>query len=422
MSHNNAEYESERLAELCKVGIFKVELPKPTTMESESFWSQVNSLLWNRMYEYRINQLNPRIGNEREYFYIRMEDLITSVGYELVNKSGKLNKRISSYMYKTYGLKLSDKDVSELGNMIYKFTASEQSSLVDLTQDFDWDDGQFGHDGSCYWGDYAESRDMIESANGFCLRYYESMEDDNGIGRTWIIPMSDNQSIVIFNAYGCRLEQSAAILAKLLATDDTPYVWNRLNLHNHHDSCRPYINSNLGIVVTPKGSQLDGISSYDINLRIVQGKFYDMCNEDRYICENCGNGVNEDDVCFNSDGEAYCRDCYNELYYNCEHCGREVYREDGTYYNDYVYCTRCADRYLIPCDRCGETLHVQYDNIITYNEDHYCESCADRMDIAMCDGCNEYFDSCDLTEHEHEYFCDDCLPESANEVLESSTD
>src|SRR5689334_15785896 len=64
---------------------------------------------------------------------------------------GKLVTRISRYMKREYNLTLSESQLASVGTWIERHSGSEGYN-VRFTQEFDWNDGDYGDRGSCFWG------------------------------------------------------------------------------------------------------------------------------------------------------------------------------------------------------------------------------------------------------------------------------
>lgn len=163
---------------------------------------------------------------------------------------------------------------------------------------------------------------------------------------------------------------------------------------------------------------------------------------DRNICDNCGCGVDENNLYHDDNGNILCEQCFYDNYYYCLNCGEVVSNDDAISMDGEVYCDRCADRLNIHCcEKCGEYHKDCYyvDGEGWYCEDcfsdnfFYCEQCetdkrnnennyvnVDGQEINICDDClnelnhcehcDNYFTS-ELTEVDGEYYCPDCLAE-----------
>ena len=132
------------------------------------------------------------------------------------------------------------------------------------------------------------------------------------------------------------------------------------------------------------------------------------CCPDSYVCADCGERLDEDDVCW-INGEAYCSDCvswcdwcdsyhrtdsyfiedrhiyvcehcYEEDFYYCDECGDNV-RDAYWVESESIYvCQYCRDRHFTECHECREL--VRDDDVVWINEDPHCESCAEEHNEA----------------------------------------
>lgn len=134
------------------------------------------------------------------------------------------------------------------------------------------------------------------------------------------------------------------------------------------------------------------------------------CCRSYHKCERCGNSICGD--VFWIDDEPYCEDCVRY----CELCGEDHLRDECVWIEGWGWvCEDCLDEYFYKCEDCGEYVHR--DDVVRLSVDGWerdlCESCAD--DYMECDKCGEYFHSDDLTNHNGNWYCDDCLEEVEEE-------
>lgn len=134
--------------------------------------------------------------------------------------SGTLPKRLSKLFYEVKGMKMPPEMLTQIGNLAARSLLRADNLVVDFTRQLDWGNGDFGDDGSCYWGDHWMCRGTIEYAGGGAMRYYrhEVLEDEiakrqvniySGLGRAWMVPdVPEKGSAAFFNVYG-RLSTSA---------------------------------------------------------------------------------------------------------------------------------------------------------------------------------------------------------------------
>ena len=78
-----------------------------------------------------------------------------------------------------------------------------------------------------------------------------------------------------------------------------------------------------------------------------------IVDENRYTCECCNGGVDEDDCYHTESGYTYCNECYHDNYVTCEECESEIDR-DNSHYMDSVYIARTGRTVeLTVCECCA---------------------------------------------------------------------
>jgi len=185
-----------------------------------------------------------------------------------------------------------------------------------------------------------------------------------------------------------------------------------------------YVDYGYGIMSVTKGSELKEYFTISKGICLECGEDLDGyeagytcsdCSNDGYRCLNCGESMSEDDTYYIGDSGPYCEACFDDMAFQCDHCGEshhndfrvgienggdvceDCFNEDGftcskcecnfmhtgafghreSITNDIdgePYCERCAERYLVTCEECGEKVHT--DNINSTQDDVY-----------LCDGC-----------------------------------
>ena len=133
----------------------------------------------------------------------------------------------------------------------------------------------------------------------------------------------------------------------------------------------------------------------------------DAVRENSYICVNCDDVVDEDDV-FNFNNETYCNDCFYELAFYCYNCG-DTYsineRELGS--DDFDYCVDCWRDRFFRCEKCnsvGKNDGGCYDT----PDGNYCEDCYSD-NYFDCESCGETTDNSDRANYDDESLCTDCF-------------
>jgi len=363
-------------------------------------------------WEYRVrpwfnmNEHNPASQLIRALRNSEIENLI---GYDWVNKSGKFPKRFSSMIYKMTGEKLSVEQLTEIGNLYDRCRYSNKNFYVRLTNNFDWRDGQYGKDGSCWWASYGSSRDTLHEYGGMACLFYPdetSKSDSSGIGRMWIYPQSDDV-VAAFNYYGPEQSRhAAAVVARLLEQlTNEPWVFGSRGVSSVGGM---YVNGDSAFVIYRKNAGLTIDSEFCFHFHEVSKGTYFECGE---TCENCGNSYDEDEMTYVDGRGYYCDDCLSDNFFCCDRCGEYESRDSMYIFEDrdsFCYCESCFDHLTsFTCDGCGTSFY--YDNGTTTEDTNntYCENCLERENVVWC---------------EHGYFengCEECAEEEKkNEELE----
>jgi hypothetical protein len=176
--------------------------------------------------------------------------------------TGKLPKRIASYLKKKTNLALSADAQSKIGNLFNEYNLNRGVYQFDFTDRLNWQRGEFGDHGSCFWDDRRYALDIIAS-NGYAVRFYKNSNGElKGHARAWVAPHFPRQGeITVFNAYGFTLEKVAVILAKYFDAKFTT-----IELYNFGDAdATLYINGAMGAVI----SKEDDLSK-------IAGKMFDL--------------------------------------------------------------------------------------------------------------------------------------------------
>lgn len=275
--------------------------------------------------------------------------------------AGTLPKRIRNYYFKTHGIKCPDSFIEKIGNIARQHTDSNTVYRFEIVDEFDWQAGDYGDMGSCYWGGNAGARIMLRENGGMAICFMT--DSGTGYARAWLVEIDDNL-FVIFNGYGFERGAYATLtIARVFATFMT-LTYKKIALDNSTGNTL-YINSNAGYIIgTPEA--IEGISDWD----------FEWDDMSAYSCYNCGRSLDEYEGYTGADDENYCENCFYEYFDRCERC-------DGTYNNEDI-------EYI-------ESVH-----------EHICRYCrADNFDL--CNGCDEWILKRELHTHDDELYCWNCL-------------
>jgi hypothetical protein len=218
--------------------------------------------------------------------------------------------------------KEAEKVVAEIGARLGGKVNHGKTYHAHLRYSMDWKAGDYGDDGSCFWGGRSDARRCLNGRSSFRALCFET---GAGEGKGRVLTITRHGYTVLFNAYGIELVTAARVLAHAFGA-----TYSKVRLENNDsDSGLIYINSGTGYVVHP----FDKAPAARIDLEISTSDYgwCDDCNEEDCSCErecsNCGSSeCGECDTCNETSCECCC----------CAHC------ESNN------WCSRC-DR----CDDCG---------------------------------------------------------------------
>lgn len=364
------------------------------------------------------------------------------IGAELKDASGKkITTRIYQWLWKNHQFKPSQELKTRIGNMITDATIKARDYEFDITDRFDWEDGDYGDEGSCYWSDRSGARQSLENAGCLAIRFYreeivgrnydltpsEPIYGIRGFARAWLFPYTEGR-YVLFNGYGLETKEIAQFLGSLTGL----YVYRLDSLTNNNDTTgliyiggadRGMINGKTGYLLT--GIQNDperdidlGVEEiedepeiftecYDCNDPIeyeddaycVNGEYYcEHCFNHFTSCEHCDDYVHEDDILLTADYYYLCGYCYDNRTHTCDHCNDVYYSERaivGTTYNGESVCRDCLDEYT-SCENCGDLVNAN-DQVVADNLHCYCPNCASDI-LQECNDCGHLHETNLLTE------------------------
>ena len=161
---------------------------------------------------------------------------------EKVSYVGTFAKRVSKFYHKTLSLKCPPEFIQEIGNISRAHSSDAVTYDFEFVNRIDWQDGDFGDEGSCWWGDYEEARPLLLENGGLAIRFYR---ETVGLGRAWIVPRGE--TFIVFNGYGFASD-STLIIARVMA-QFLGLSYSRISLMNHNN--RMYINNDAGYIIGP---------------------------------------------------------------------------------------------------------------------------------------------------------------------------
>jgi hypothetical protein len=313
---------------------------------------------------------------------------------------GTFPKRVSKFYHKEQQLKCPPEFLTELGNIARAHSSDAITYHFEFVNHANWNAGDYGDHGSCWWGSYSDGKDTFFDNGGMAIRFYDPL--GNGVGRAWVVAHRD--VFILFNGYGL-VGDPTLIMARVMATH-LGLSYKKIDLSNHGESGETiYINGGSGYVI----GHTDDIAKIDEH-------DFEFGDEKCSRCESCGDRISEGDEYYAMDN-TYCESCYYDNFSSCDRCGDAFYDDDVTYIEGHgSYCDSCRDRRFTFCDGC-EDYHPN-DDITHVDDATYCEKCLlERYET--CDGCDELKPIGTLIEmnDDSKRLCNDCRVSGEDETI-----
>lgn len=214
----------------------------------------------------------------------------TTIDWRPKTSKGSLVKRIKNELYRgKLKIKLSDDVLQKIGTIIAENTVATKKYALDITEDFNWESGDFGDSSSCFWGGRNGIRtDMMKDGRFKALRFFRENGNDIfqdlikykfykgfiGIGRSWIWTATVTRNVskdtvleskvyVVFNGYGSNTQWQASFLSAYLN-----YPMKKISLHNKGTAVGGlYINKSIGYIIGEE-TVIRSINELDLSLKI----------------------------------------------------------------------------------------------------------------------------------------------------------
>jgi hypothetical protein len=137
-------------------------------------------------------------------------------------------------------------------------------------------------------------------------------------------------------------------------------------------------------------------------------------------CENCHDGVDEDEYFSPDHGGVYCESCYCELFFYCEGCDCTVDADDAVHVGDEWRCESCADETHPECEGCNARHPAA--EIYDVQGTRYCEACY-CDNASVCEKCDESYCHEDMQDEQgedgDEVWCDYCVEQHEKEQAQA---
>lgn len=298
---------------------------------------------------------------------------------------GRLAARLQQAMKLRAGYDLTTGDLDNIGQTVATAMRRQGAWRFDFTDTINWNAGDFGDSGSCYWRSNAGAKDVLEyQDNDFrAMRFYDesgrrAYGTGIGVGRCWIVIR--NQTI--------KLDP----LGLVKATLRVPCVFNGYWDQNFYDGRRAYFdasdvtNAASHVLATHIGGVTQRIEL--TNTGETSGKVY--VNGGTYAVYP--QAVHAAKLALPRQinmrlaappPNARCQQCRTRL-----NADNRVQPNAGRLE---WYCKACFTANFVPCDGCNGMLHTGRDQTVVHNGARYCYTCYQRL-YGECIHCHRIYE------------------------------
>lgn len=172
-----------------------------------------------------------------------------AIGDEWQTRKGNYTRRLSSELYKNHQVKVGKDVLTKVGNIARQHSTDTTEWAIEFTRNLNLSAEAFGHEDSCWWQSYYESRCALKQWGGLGLRTFD--EHDYVSGRAWVQPLNSTffpthdtlgaHAYLVYNCYG---ELSGAKGARIIA-HLTGKTYRKISVHSDPQ----YVNGNTGWLV-----------------------------------------------------------------------------------------------------------------------------------------------------------------------------
>lgn len=336
--------------------------------------------------------------------------------------AGALPKRIAAYYFKVHNIKIPPALLAVIGETAKANIARGENFTLDFTDVFDWQDGDFGDSGSCFWRDRRGARLGLQDEGGIAVRFFEKIDKlsekqreyraarENrltpldsegwvGLARAWCLPAHERRNgghmpDVVFNGYGFSGNATLTI-ARLVATMfgmdyKKVFLTNDGEIHGYF-----WINGGSSAAADGHGYGDTGIG-YSIGPagELEPHDMFDLCIPRwKWKCASC-NATSEDagDMYLIPNAHDHdisarrCRRCWGREYTYCAQCDQSVPLVGATVIDGSRYCDACVAAFP-ECQGCHQRRPCQNRAIVGVDEHFnvqwgfFCVECYRHMQL-----------------------------------------
>lgn len=286
----------------------------------------------------------------KEGYPIPSDDSLPEDFWEWATKRGTFPKRLAKWLKGEHGIKVSSDFLGKVGDIAGSCANHKSQYRYDVNWLLDWQDGEFGDAGSCFWGGRSGARSMLRENGAFAFRLYD--ESGNGYARCWVWEAKDwaeeekQGPFVVFNGYGETTLRFARIIS--VVAGGTYKKINIANMGSYEGEL--WINGGGTGYVVGSSKQVDNFPDY-----------FDFEWEEYSVgCYVCGTPIEVDsDDCHRYDYEYYCTDCFYRHFMVCERCGYIMTHDNVCLTpSEIALCIRCFYEKYSYCEFCGGALEI----------------------------------------------------------------
>ena len=282
-------------------------------------------------------------------------------------KGGAIAKRAAKYLYSEHGIKILGSAKSDLDNKLSQSYIQRDEVYLRFSNEFSWNNGDYGDPDSCFWGSYTYCRLILAAANEalVCQTFTRREPPIGGWEAPVTEPVQEQEEYILDKEGNPKLNKKGKPKTHLVRYEplgrcflydhseyktDNPESWNDVELFLFNAYGKLQINHMASIFAmmynskqrtTPYGFTPDSSKIYTNG-----DKLYNIYNHDRKLLEKYYTNYTGDDEAPN---------------FACSCCGKRQPELDKDRYlfvgsgnaPPRISCKNCASKHGRECKRCG---------------------------------------------------------------------
>ena len=369
---------------------------------------------------------------------------------------GTMPKRISKHLHKEHGIKTTPEFMTEVGNIARKHTVDEDVFVFDITQSLDWNPGDFGDSGSCWWESEDHARQGMIAAGQYALRLFRPTLHKTETGRTrawgarhWTCGATGDRVTLHTKTFNCNCNECTYSLREMELDVERlgEYImWRYMPLYTEYPQGAGYgrawmVRDGENLITFNSYGEYQllqmsrilatimGVSYRKTRLDHYDNAVYlngDACvigsdvqalrhmtlgfevdRTNRYTCEICDEGIHEDDVYF-QDATTMCDYCYRDRVSYCGGCEDPFWNDDinSVEIIGMDYCNDCIDEHAPACVLCDDR-HDPTSMTYVDGMGDVCITCYSER-YTQCETCNEVIEHSNAYKIDYRTLCPEC--------------